>query len=182
MCGIVAYTGSRLAVPILLDGLRRLEYRGYDSAGLALWEGSDFKLYKQSGKVSALAELVAPLNLQAQVGIAHTRWATHGAPTDTNAHPHRSFDGEVVLVHNGIIENYATLRKHLAEKGISLLSETDTEVLASWIAWVRQQDPEAAWEAVLREAFSVVKGAFGVAMLVRSQPGLVILARRFSRC
>ncbi len=180
MCGIVAYTGSRLAVPILLEGLRRLEYRGYDSAGLTVWDGESFQLYKQSGKVSALAERVSALGLRGQTGIAHTRWATHGAPTDANAHPHLSFDGELVLVHNGIIENYATLRKHLSEKGVPFFSETDTEVLVNWIAWLRQQDPEAPWEVVLREAFSVVKGTFGIAMLVRSRPGLVILARRFS--
>lgn len=180
MCGIVAYTGLRPAVPILLDGLRRLEYRGYDSAGVAVGNGANFHLYKQSGKVSALAEQVSTLNLQGQTGIAHTRWATHGAPTDANAHPHLSFDGELVLVHNGIIENYASLRKHLTEKGVPFSSETDTEVLVNWIAWFHGQAPETPWENLLREALSVVKGAFGIAMLVRSQPGLVILARRFS--
>lgn len=180
MCGIVAYTGLRTAAPILLNGLRRLEYRGYDSAGLTVWEGTDFVLYKQSGKVSALAERVSALELRGQTGIAHTRWATHGAPTDANAHPHLSFDGELVLVHNGIIENYAWLRRHLTEKGVPFYSETDTEVLVNWIAWLRQQAPETPWENLLREALSVVKGTFGIAMLVRSQPGLVVLARRFS--
>lgn len=180
MCGIVAYTGVRQALPILLEGLKRLEYRGYDSAGVALHENGQLLVYRQAGKVSALAHRVAGLPLSATAGIAHTRWATHGAPTPANAHPHLSYDGQIVLVHNGIIENYAALRARLAAEGIPFASETDTEVLVHWIAWYRSRRPAASWEEVLREAFAPVEGTFGIAMLVRSAPGLVILIRRFS--
>lgn len=180
MCGIVAYTGYRAAIPLLVEGLKRLEYRGYDSAGIAVPTAEGFRIFKQAGKVSALAQSLQNLSLRATTGIAHTRWATHGAPTDANAHPHASFDGEIVLVHNGIIENYATLREHLIEKGITFQSETDTEVIAHWIAWVRQQAPTASWEEIVREAFTAVEGTFGIAMLVRSAPQMVILVRRFS--
>ncbi|GIV24032.1 MAG: glutamine--fructose-6-phosphate aminotransferase [isomerizing] [Bacteroidia bacterium] len=180
MCGIVAYTGYRSAIPLLMEGLKRLEYRGYDSAGIAIPTAEGFRIFKQAGKVSALAQTLQGRSPSATTGIAHTRWATHGAPTDANAHPHLSFDGEIVLVHNGIIENYAALREHLIEKGITFRSETDTEALAHWIAWVRQQAPTASWEEVVREAFAAVEGTFGIAMLVRSAPQMVILVRRFS--
>jgi len=180
MCGIVAYTGFREAAPILLEGLRRLEYRGYDSAGLAVLAEGNFEIYKQAGKVSALAHAISGHIIRGTVGIAHTRWATHGAPTDTNAHPHLSYDGNIIIVHNGIIENYATLKAHLAKEGIECTSETDTEVLSHWIAWVRQQHPSASWKEVIRRAFAHVEGTFGIAMLVREAPGLVILVRRFS--
>ncbi len=180
MCGIVAYTGARKALPILLEGLKRLEYRGYDSAGVALQEKDQIAVYKQAGKVSALARALAEFSFSATVGIAHTRWATHGAPTDPNAHPHLSYDGAIALVHNGIIENYAALRARLVAEGIPFASETDTEVLAHWLAWHRSQRPTASWEEVLRAAFASVEGTFGIAMLVRSEPGLVILVRRFS--
>lgn len=180
MCGIVAYTGFRSAASLLIEGLRRLEYRGYDSAGLALATREGFSAYKQSGKVSALAKALEGLSLTGTTGIAHTRWATHGPPTDVNAHPHISYDGEVVLVHNGIIENYAALRAHLLREGIAPTSETDTEVLAHWIAWHRRQLPEDSWAEVIRRAFAHVEGTFGIAMMVRSEPELVVLIRRFS--
>ncbi|MCS7162203.1 MAG: glutamine--fructose-6-phosphate transaminase (isomerizing) [Bacteroidia bacterium] len=180
MCGIIAYTGFRQAVPLLLEGLRRLEYRGYDSAGLAVQNGEGYRLFKQAGKVSDLAKAVEGFSLEARIGIAHTRWATHGAPTDANAHPHVSYDGEVVLVHNGIIENYAMLKAYLLEQGISFSSDTDTEVLTHWIAWTRQKLADAPWEKVIREAFAHVEGTFGIAMLVRSLPDHIILLRRFS--
>ncbi|MCS7189780.1 MAG: glutamine--fructose-6-phosphate transaminase (isomerizing) [Bacteroidia bacterium] len=182
MCGIVAYTGFRQAVPLLLEGLKRLEYRGYDSAGLAVISegGKHFCVYKQAGKVSALARALETNGISARVGIAHTRWATHGIPNDINAHPHLSYDGEIVIVHNGIIENYASLRQRLEEKGISCRSDTDTEVLVNWIAWYRQQHPQKPWREILPEAFRAVEGTFGIAMLVRSMPDVVILVRRFS--
>ncbi|MCS7298017.1 MAG: glutamine--fructose-6-phosphate transaminase (isomerizing) [Bacteroidia bacterium] len=180
MCGIIAYTGFRSATPLLLEGLRRLEYRGYDSAGLAVWSGESFEICKQAGKVSVLAQAAQHRPLRGTVGIAHTRWATHGPPTDTNAHPHLSYDGNIVLVHNGIVENYAALRGRLEKEGIECISETDTEVLAHWVAWIRSQVPQASWEEVIRTAFSAVEGTFGVAMLAQEAPGLVILVRRFS--
>lgn len=180
MCGIVAYTGHRVVVPLLLEGLRRLEYRGYDSAGIAILKENRFEIYKQAGKVSALAQALNGHTSKSTVGIAHTRWATHGAPTDINAHPHLSYDESIVLVHNGIIENYAFLRKRLEEGGIRFVSETDTEVLAHWVAWIRQQHLRASWTEVIRTAFAHVEGTFGIAMLVQDAPGLVILVRRFS--
>lgn len=180
MCGIVAYTGFRTAAPLLVEGLRRLEYRGYDSAGLAVLSDGAFQIYKQAGKVSALAQAIGNQSIPGIAGIAHTRWATHGAPTDINAHPHLSYDGNIVLVHNGIIENYTRLRMHLEKEGVEFISETDTEVLAHWVAWMRQQDPSGSWVEAIRRAFAHVEGTFGIAMLVREAPGLVILVRRFS--
>ncbi len=181
MCGIVAYTGPQPCANLLLDGLKRLEYRGYDSAGIALItpEG-DFYIRKQSGKVSALRKIVGDSAPTAYAGIAHTRWATHGAPTDANAHPHLSFNGEIVLVHNGIIENYEGLKRRLVANGISFTSETDTEVLCNWIAWVAAENRSLSWPEVLRKAFQEVEGTFGIAILRRAVPQEVTLVRRFS--
>src|SRR5690554_2405629 len=132
MCGIVAYVGERTAYPILIKGLQRLEYRGYDSAGIALLNGSTH-VYKCKGKVRDLEELSKDKDISGSVGMGHTRWATHGAPNDLNAHPHRSMNGKFFVVHNGIIENYAHLRKELGNRGYRFESETDTEVLANLI-------------------------------------------------
>ncbi len=181
MCGIVAYTGTQSCANLLLEGLKRLEYRGYDSAGLALiTPNGEFFIRKQSGKVSALQEAVGNSAPTAYAGIAHTRWATHGAPTHTNAHPHLSFNEEIVLVHNGIIENYEHLKRRLTEKGIPFLSETDTEVLCNWIAYVEAENPALSWPEVLRKAFQEVEGTFGIAILRRKAPHEVTLVRRFS--
>ncbi|MEN3040500.1 MAG: glutamine--fructose-6-phosphate transaminase (isomerizing) [Bacteroidia bacterium] len=180
MCGIVAYTGFKNATSLLIEGLRRLEYRGYDSAGIAVFNGERFEIYKQAGKVSALAQVINGLNISGTAGIAHTRWATHGAPTDTNAHPHLSYDGNVVLVHNGIIENHAFLRAQLEREGIFPVSETDTEILSHWIAWVRRRSSGLPWSEVIRQAFAEVEGTFGVAIMVREVPNLLVLVRRFS--
>jgi glucosamine--fructose-6-phosphate aminotransferase (isomerizing) len=171
MCGIVAYTGTQSCANLLLEGLKRLEYRGYDSAGLALiTPNGEFFIRKQSGKVSALQEAVGNSAPTAYAGIAHTRWATHGAPTHINAHPHLSFNEEIVLVHNGIIENYEHLKRRLTEKGIPFLSETDTEVLCNWIAYVEAENPALSWPEVLRKAFQEVEGTFGIAILRRKAP------------
>jgi glucosamine--fructose-6-phosphate aminotransferase (isomerizing) len=130
MCGIVAYIGHREAYPIIVKGLKRLEYRGYDSAGVALLnEKKDFLIYKKSGKVSDLEGSVADQDTHAFTGMGHTRWATHGAPNDINAHPHLSQNGEFAIIHNGIIENYASLKRALTDRGHTFKSETDTEVL-----------------------------------------------------
>lgn len=181
MCGIVAYTGPSPCASLLLEGLKRLEYRGYDSAGLALLtpEGN-FAIYKQSGKVSALITSIPNQAPKAYTGIAHTRWATHGAPTDINAHPHLSYDGQIVLVHNGIIENYQQLRQNLEREGIRFESETDSEVLCHWIAYTWQQHPNWSWPDILKEAFRRVEGTFGVAFLRRTHPSELTVVRRFS--
>src|SRR4028118_1627476 len=132
MCGIVGYTGPREAYPVILKGLKRLEYRGYDSSGVAL-VNHDLKVYKKKGKVSELEESVVGKDMHAFTGIGHTRWATHGEPSDRNAHPHRSSNGKIAMRHNGIIENYAQLKSELQSKGYTFSSDTDTEVLLNFI-------------------------------------------------
>jgi glucosamine--fructose-6-phosphate aminotransferase (isomerizing) len=132
MCGIVAYIGNKEAYPILIKGLKRLEYRGYDSAGVALLDGA-LNIYKKQGKVSVLEEYATGKSLGATVGIGHTRWATHGVPNDVNAHPHLSGNGKLAIIHNGIIENFADLKESLQEKGHTFQSETDTEVIVHLI-------------------------------------------------
>ncbi len=129
MCGIVAYIGKKEAYPILIKGLKRLEYRGYDSAGIALLDSGKVNLYKRQGKVSNLEEFAAGKNIAGHAGIGHTRWATHGAPNDINAHPHFSNDEKIALIHNGIIENYNSLKEELIVRGYHFRSQTDTEVL-----------------------------------------------------
>jgi glucosamine--fructose-6-phosphate aminotransferase (isomerizing) len=137
MCGIVGYTGSREAYPVILKGLKRLEYRGYDSSGVAL-VNSDLKVYKKKGKVSELEEYVVGKDMHANTGIGHTRWATHGEPSDRNAHPHQSADGNLAMIHNGIIENYASIKQELVKKGYVFKSDTDTEVLLNFIEEIKR--------------------------------------------
>ena len=133
MCGIVGYTGPRQAYPVILKGLKRLEYRGYDSAGIALINNDGLAVYKKKGKVAALEEVMENLALNSHIGIGHTRWATHGEPSDRNAHPHISQSGEIAMIHNGIIENYAQIKNELLKKGYTFKSDTDTEVLLNFI-------------------------------------------------
>ena len=141
MCGIVGYIGSREAYPIILNGLKRLEYRGYDSAGIALYDGTGIQLAKTKGKVSDLEERVAKeLTPKGTVGIGHTRWATHGVPNDVNSHPHYSMSGELVIIHNGIIENYASIKKELLKRGYQFKSDTDTEVLVNLIEDIKKKE------------------------------------------
>ena len=140
MCGIVAYIGKKEAYPIILKGLKRLEYRGYDSAGIALLNEGSINLYKRQGKVSNLEAFAADKDTNGHAGIGHTRWATHGAPNDINAHPHYSTDGNIALIHNGIIENYDTLRKELINLGYTFKSETDTEVLVHLIDDIKKKE------------------------------------------
>ena len=139
MCGIVAYIGHREACPIILKGLHRLEYRGYDSAGVALLNG-DLNVYKKKGKVSELEKFIAEKDTQAHVGMGHTRWATHGEPNDTNAHPHYSTSERIAIIHNGIIENYAALKQHLTQQGHVFHSDTDTEVFVNLIEEIQKQN------------------------------------------
>ena len=178
MCGIVAYLGEKEAYPILIEGLKRLEYRGYDSAGVALVNG-DMKVLKKRGKVSDLEKHVAShddLDLNATSGIAHTRWATHGRPNDVNAHPHVSGNGRLALIHNGIIENYATIKKALESRGHSFESDTDTEVLVHLIEEIQDQKDLPLEEAV-RLALNQVKGAYAIVVVDKNEPDKVVGAK-----
>ena len=176
MCGIVGYIGQNEALPILVGGLKKLEYRGYDSSGVALIEDGNIETVRASGKIAALEDKLKTKPLHGHIGIAHTRWATHGAPTEQNAHPHQSFDGNISIVHNGIIENYAILKKKLQSEGIEFKSETDTEVVAHLIARYYKGNLK---EAVLK-AISLIEGTFGLAVICKSEPGTLIGARRGS--
>lgn len=179
MCGIVGYIGDKQVSELLLTGLRRLEYRGYDSAGLAVIGADGLQVRKQQGKVSDLAESFAKSNLQGTLGIGHTRWATHGFPNDVNAHPHTNQAGDFALVHNGIIENYGVLRKRLKEKGYTFTSDTDTEALVHLIDNVRKETGLPLEEAI-RQALTQVIGTYGIAVVSAEDPDLLIAARKGS--
>ena len=178
MCGIVGYVGSKQALPILMEGLKRLEYRGYDSAGVALLNGDGVTVLKRSGKIRELEHAIDASPTQATCGIAHTRWATHGAPNEPNAHPHTSSDGSIALVHNGIIENADALRSHLTKEGYAFTSETDTEVIVHLIdhLWQDGERLEEAVAAALRQ----VDGAYGLAVVSSRDPQKIVVARRGS--
>jgi glucosamine--fructose-6-phosphate aminotransferase (isomerizing) len=181
MCGIVAYVGHRPAHPVITKGLRRLEYRGYDSAGVALMNGS-LNVFKKKGKVADLEAHLATAGkdqLRAQIGIGHTRWATHGEPNDVNAHPHRSGDRRLAIIHNGIIENYAALKQELLYKGHHFESDTDTEVLIHFIEDIQQHEAYTLEEAV-RVALTRVVGAYAIAILSADEPDTLIAARKGS--
>lgn len=178
MCGIVGYIGKKEAFPIIIKGLQRLEYRGYDSAGVALLNG-DLNVYKKQGKVADLKEFVKDKNVSANIGIGHTRWATHGEPNDVNAHPHMSNSGKFAMIHNGIIENYAALRTDLEKKGYTFQSETDTEVFINFIEDIFLNTKVDLAEAV-RLALNKVVGAYAVAIISLENPNLMIAARKGS--
>ncbi len=178
MCGIVGYIGKKQAYPIIINGLKRLEYRGYDSAGIALWNKQSL-VYKSKGKVSDLEKLVADKEIDANVGIGHTRWATHGEPNDVNAHPHISMNGKFVLIHNGIIENYSRLKKKLIDRGYTFQSETDTEVLVNLIEYVYSKGGVDA-ETSVRLALNKVIGAYGLVIFCTDEPDKLIAARKSS--
>ncbi len=175
MCGIVGYVGHRAALPILIEGLHRLEYRGYDSAGVALHAKDGLKLTKSAGRISVLEQLL-DMTAPESVGIAHTRWATHGAPTDANAHPHTDATGRIAVVHNGIIENYRALRTFLEQQGVKFKSQTDTEVLAQLIGMFYAGNIEQA----VRKALHEVAGTYGIAVVCADEPDLIIAARKGS--
>ena len=202
MCGIVAYLGPSTAKDVMLAGLARLEYRGYDSAGVACVEAvppaaasangppsvkrrsssgpsHTIGVVKAAGKVSVLASRSSSSLNTGTVGIAHTRWATHGAPTDANAHPHTSSDGGLAIVHNGIVENFVALREELQRKGYRMASETDTELIAHLISDVRKQKWMPLEEAV-RQALSQVQGAYGICVISSEEPDLLVGARKGS--
>jgi glucosamine--fructose-6-phosphate aminotransferase (isomerizing) len=173
MCGIIGYVGRKEAEPILVDGLRRLEYRGYDSAGLATLTGPHLHLRKRAGRVAELIEYLGSRPAPGCLGISHTRWATHGAASDVNAHPHLSSDGLVAVVHNGVIENYAALKRQLQDEGVVFASETDTEVIAQLIA--RELDGDLV--GAVRKALALLKGTYGLAVISPRNPDLVVGAR-----
>ena len=176
MCGIVCYVGSKKAKPILIEGLKRLEYRGYDSAGLAVQDGKHVDFYRALGKIIELERKINDLDITGKSGIAHTRWATHGEPSEENAHPHRDQDENVFVIHNGIIENFHYLKKRLEKSGITFRSETDTEVLAHLIS----MNFEGKLNEAVRKTMSQVEGTFGMAVIHRDSPGEVVVARRGS--
>jgi len=175
MCGIVGYIGGQNATPIILNGLRRLEYRGYDSAGIAVIEAGHIQVRREAGKLSKLSTLVDAQPLQGSIGVGHTRWATHGEPTARNAHPHIGSTGNVVLVHNGIVENYLELRADLAAEGVHFNSDTDTEVIVHLIE--RFLSTNTSLEEAVRQALSQIKGAHGVVVLSTLEPDKMIAAR-----
>ena len=178
MCGIVAYVGHREACPIIIKGLKRLEYRGYDSAGVALMDGS-LNIYKKKGKVADLEAALADVDTHGNIGMGHTRWATHGEPNDVNAHPHYSTSGNIAIIHNGIIENYASLKKLLTEKGHTFKSDTDSEVFINLIEDIRQNNNCTLPEAV-RLAMHEVVGAYAIVVLSKDSPNQLIAARKGS--
>lgn len=182
MCGIIGYIGRREAAPLLLNGLKRLEYRGYDSAGMAVLNGS-LQMLKKKGSVSNLEELLnvsGTVMLGATVGIAHTRWATHGDPSDRNAHPHLNVSGDIALIHNGIIENYSTLKQELMAEGYEFESDTDSEVLVHLIDRIWKNDPALGLEGAVRQALRHVEGAYGICVVSSREPDRIVVARKGS--
>jgi len=179
MCGIVGYVGSKQAYPILIEGLQRLEYRGYDSAGVALLHNGAINLYKKEGKVAALKGIAAGQPVEGSVGIGHTRWATHGEPCDRNAHPHLSNSGNIAMIHNGIIENYAPLKTELERKGYTFHSDTDSEVLVNFIEDIKIHN-NCSLEEAARIALKRVTGAYVILLIDAALPDTIIAARKGS--
>lgn len=177
MCGIVGYIGNRQAYPILIKGLHRLEYRGYDSAGIALINHNNLKVYKAKGKVSELEHFAEQKDISGTIGIAHTRWATHGEPNQKNAHPHYSQSEEIAIIHNGIIENYAVLKEGLMKEGYTFQSQTDTEVLVQLIEYMKKTNNSDLPTAV-QLALNQVVGAYAIAVLEKNNPDLIVAARK----
>mgnify|MGYP001553606917 CR=1 FL=1 len=183
MCGIVAYVGQKNAQNLLLEGLKRLEYRGYDSAGICIAHSHALHLRRTVGRISVLeASLEAPGHQlpPGHLGMAHTRWATHGAPTEINAHPHTDASKTIALVHNGIIENYATLKQFLIEKGHTFSSQTDTEVLAVLIAHFYKGHEEKGLAKAVQAALHETRGTYGIAVMSAKEPDTLVVARRGS--
>ncbi|PHR11473.1 MAG: glutamine--fructose-6-phosphate transaminase (isomerizing) [Aequorivita sp.] len=177
MCGIVGYIGKREAYPIILNGLKRLEYRGYDSAGIALFDGTDIQLCKTKGKVASLEEKAEnEISRKGNLGIGHTRWATHGVPNDVNSHPHYSNSGDLVIIHNGIIENYDSLKKELKKRGYTFTSDTDTEVLVNLIEDIQKNENVKLGKAV-QIALNQVVGAYAIALFDRKKPDEIVVAK-----
>ena len=179
MCGIVGYVGYKQAYPVVIKGLRRLEYRGYDSSGVALLKDNNINVYKKKGRVSELEELMIGKDVSATIGIGHTRWATHGEPSDRNAHPHQSPTGRLAMIHNGIIENYSSIKQELVKKGYTFKSETDTEVLLNFIEDILLNN-KCSVEEALRIALKRVTGAYCILLIDSEDPETIIAARKGS--
>jgi len=173
MCGIVGYVGTRDAVPVILDGLRRLEYRGYDSAGIAVVSGGELLRRRAAGKLGNLAESLAREPLAGEWGVGHTRWATHGRPTEENAHPHQDGEGRVVVVHNGIVENHLELKSRLQAAGHRFVSQTDTEVVAHLVA----SHYQGSLEEATRRALAELRGVYALVLMHRDEPRRLVAAR-----
>lgn len=176
MCGIVCYVGTKQAAPLLLEGLKQLEYRGYDSAGLAVQDGDAIACYRAVGRIANLAKKIDGVVIKGACGIGHTRWATHGEPSEENAHPHRDTKGDVFVIHNGIIENYNAIKKRILGEGVQYRSQTDSEVLAHLISMNFRGDLSEA----VRKTMGQVEGTFGLAVIHREVPGQIVIARRGS--
>ena len=180
MCGIVGYIGAKQAYPILIKGLRRLEYRGYDSAGVAMIsQRGALNVYKTKGKVDNLTDYCTDKDVSGSIGIAHTRWATHGEPSARNAHPHYSQSHNLAIIHNGIIENYADIKAKLQEKGVAFASDTDTEVLVQLVEYIMSNRSLTLLEAVQTALFQVI-GAYAIAIIDKREPTQIIVARKQS--
>src|SRR5881628_3398054 len=183
MCGIVGYVGKKRVVPVILDGLRRLEYRGYDSAGIAVCgNGDGLQIRRAEGKLRNLEEVIRLKPLDGTYGIGHTRWATHGRPTEENAHPHRDCTGKIVVVHNGIIENYLSLKKKLAEEGHTFKTETDTEVIAHLVEkhlfqHGKTNGHHVSLEEAVRKTVKMLAGVFAVAVISTDEKDKIVAAR-----
>ncbi|MEK7656073.1 MAG: glutamine--fructose-6-phosphate aminotransferase, partial [Patescibacteria group bacterium] len=175
MCGIIGYIGNRRALPVLLDGLHRLEYRGYDSSGVAVIDGGLLTTVRAAGRIAALEDKIGEREIGGTIGIAHTRWATHGPPVEKNAHPHCDCKGRIAVVHNGIIENYAELRSGLRERGHIIASDTDTEVLAHLLEETFLESGDLA--ASLREVLKKVRGTYGIVAVSSDAPNSLVVAR-----
>src|SRR6516164_5097846 len=174
MCGIVGYIGQRKSVPIILDGLKRLEYRGYDSAGLAVLEDGHIAVRRASGKLRNLEDRIRMSPVDGPYGIGHTRWATHGRPTEENAHPHRDCHGDIVVVHNGIVENYLALKRQLAAEGHKFCTETDTEVVAHLV----EKHFDGNLENAVRDAVRQLSGVFALVFISKKDPHKIVAARQ----
>ena len=176
MCGIVGYWGNKNSIPILIKGLKRLEYRGYDSAGIAVLDNNNLNFIKRSGKVKVLEEAIDGSVIKGNIGIAHTRWATHGIPNDINAHPQMDVSESIALIHNGIIENHSTLREILTSEGVKFKSDTDTEVVVQLISSIYNHNGLSLEEAV-RAVLQKVVGAYGIVLISKNEPDKLIAAR-----
>ena len=177
MCGITGYIGGKEATPVLLKGLKRLEYRGYDSSGIAVQSSSKIQFFKKKGKISELQKLISSNPVSGSIGIAHTRWATHGSPTDFNSHPHLNESGTIAVVHNGIIENYQPIKETLIKKGVLFKSETDTEVLAHLISTIYYQEKQISLKNAVQAALQEVVGTYGIVVLCSDEPDTLIAAK-----
>src|SRR6202049_4620226 len=174
MCGIIGYIGPKPVVPILIDGLRRLEYRGYDSAGVAVVHNGAVELRRSAGKLSRLEDVIRLNPLSGEYGVGHTRWATHGRPTEENAHPHRDCTGKIVVVHNGIIENYLDLKQQLQDQGHTFVTETDTEIVA---ARGEREMRDDGLENAVRRALALMRGLFALVLISADDPGKIVTVR-----